>query len=412
MNFIRKNFVNTIAVIFILAIFSTGAYFFGYQKGVENPKSVIIKGVNNIENNEENVDFSLFWDAWLHLKEKFVDADKISNQDLVYGAISGLFNATEDPYSVFMNPLDAKKFNEEVSGEFGGIGAELGIRDNFLVIVAPLKNTPAEKIGLKAGDKILKIKDEITAGMPIDEAVKKIRGERGTEIKLTIFRNGWEESKEFKIVRDIIQIPTLDWKMVDKEGKEDANGRIIYAQLYNFYERAPMLFYQMVLQSSLKIPEGIILDLRNNPGGYLEAAVNIAGWFLDRNEIIVSQQFNSGEIQSSKNILVGILKNTPVVILINEGSASASEILAGALRDNRDIKLVGAKSFGKGSIQEVDKLKDGSFVKITIAKWLTPKGHIIEKNGLEPDFEVKGNGNGKSDPQFEKALEILKQQLK
>ena len=412
----KRQIISALLVLFIISL-AGASYYAGYQNGVKNPKVEIIKGVVDLNGGqEEGVDFSLFWDAWKILKEKYIDSDQISNQELVYGAISGLFGAAKDPYSIFMAPSQAQSFNQEISGEFGGIGAELGLRQGQLTIVAPLKNTPAEKIGLKAGDKILSIDNNPTVGMSVDEAVKKIRGDRGTKVTLMIFRDGWDKPRDFTIIRDVIQIPTLDWKMVDQNGKDDPNGRILYVQLYNFYEKAPLLFYQMALETILKTPPaaGIVLDLRNNPGGYLDASVDIAGWFLDTNSLVVSEKFKSGEIQSSKTKFNGLFRNIPAVVIINQGSASASEILAGALRDDREIKLIGQKSFGKGSVQEVDQLKDGSLIKITIAHWLTPKGLVIEKNGLKPDFEVEitdqDAASGK-DPQFDKAIEVLKSQL-
>ncbi len=410
----KRALVILISVIVFSALIG-GSFYFGYKKGVENPKVVIVKGVSNIENSEEkNVDFGLFWDAWKVLKEKYVDADKIPNQDLLYGAISGIIGATEDPYSVFMPPSEAKDFSQEISGEFGGIGAEIGLRNGQITVVSPLKNSPAEKAGLKAGDKILKIDDTITVGLTTEEAVRKIRGEKGTAVTLTIARNGWEKQKEISIIRDIIKIPTLDWKIINESGKEDSGGKILYIQLYNFYEKAPVLFYEAVLQSIFHNPRGIILDLRNNPGGYLEASVNIAGWFLNRGDIVVNEKFRSGETQPFKASGTGLFKEIPVVVLINEGSASASEILAGSLRDDRGIKLVGKKSFGKGSVQEIVNFKDDSMVKITIAHWLTPKGQLIEKNGLTPDYEVdltENDFNDKKDPQLEKAAEILRQEI-
>lgn len=415
LKFSKKRALVILILVIVFSALIGGSFYFGYKKGVENPKVVIVKGVSNIENSEEkNIDFNLFWDAWKVLKEKYVDADKIPNQDLLYGAISGIIGATKDPYSVFMPPSEAKDFSQEISGEFGGIGAEIGLRNGQIIVVSPLKNSPAEKAGLKAGDKILKINDTITVGLTTEEAVKKIRGEKGTAVTLTIARDGWEKQKEISIVRDIIQIPTLDWKMINENGKEDAGGKILYIQLYNFYEKAPLLFYEAVLQSIFHNPRGIILDLRNNPGGYLEASVNIAGWFLNRGDVVVSEKFRSGEIQPFKASGTGLFREIPAIVLINEGSASASEILAGSLRDDRGIKLVGKKSFGKGSVQEVVDFKDNSMVKITIAHWLTPKGQLIEKNGLTPDYEVdltENDANNKKDPQLEKAAEILRQEI-
>ncbi len=412
----KNKFVNAAAFVIFFAVILGSVYGIGYERGTKNPNVTIIKGVNNIDNGKEDgADFSLFWNAWNILKGKFVDSNKITNQDLVYGAISGLMSATKDPYTVFMPPTEADSFNQEISGEFGGIGAELGIKMGQLMIVAPLKNTPAEKAGIKAGDAILKINSTSTVGMSTDEAVKDIRGERGTKVTLNIIRDGWDKPQDFVITRDIIQIPTLDWKMINKDGKDDQNGGILYAQLYNFYEQSPSLFYQMIVQAIYRNPKGVIIDLRNNPGGYLEAATNIASWFLNNGDLVVGERFQSGSDQQYKSEGNGVFKNIPVVVLINEGSASASEILAGALRDDRGAKLVGVKSFGKGSVQELEQLPGNSQIKVTIAHWLTPSGLMIDKNGLTPDYTVNISDqdikDGK-DPQFAKAVEVLAGELK
>ena len=410
--FRNRYFIIGVSIIIVIAL-TGGAFYFGYKKGTEKPQTVIIRGVANLEEgNLEAVDFSLFWDVWRTLKNKYVGADKINNQDLVYGAIAGLFESLKDPNSVFFPPTDAKKFNEDISGEFSGIGAEIGIRNEQLVIIAPLKNTPADRAGLKAIDKILKINDTIAYNLSVDEAVKLIRGERGTTVILNILRNGWEEPKDISIIRDTIQVPTLDWEMLalsEAEGKE-----IAYIHLYNFYEKAPFLFYQMVTEMIFKNPKGIVLDLRNNPGGYLEASVNLASWFLKPGEVVVKEEFRSDKPQIFKAQSNGFLKEMPIVILINEGSASASEILAGALRDNRGIKLIGKKSFGKGTVQELETLKNGSMAKITVAHWIMPGGRLIDKNGLDPDYEVnltEEDIKADRDPQLEKAMEILKSEL-
>ena len=398
-------------VVLAIAVLS-GAFYYGYQsgyqKGVENPKTVIVRGVTDLEKGkEEGIDFSVFWETWQMIKDKYVKADELDSQNLVYGAVRGLVGSLEDQNSVFMAPSDAKKFNEDIAGEFSGIGAERGIRNDQLVIIAPLKGTPAEKAGLKPMDKILKIGDKSTDGLIVDEAVKLIRGLKATTVILTVLRQNWDKPKEIPIIRDTIQIPTLDWEIKD--------GNIAYFHLYNFYEQAPLLFYQAVVKTSLSAPRGIILDLRNNPGGYLEASVNLAGWFLEKGKIVVSEKFRSGEKEEFKSYGSGFLKNLPIVVLVNEGSASASEILAGALRDNRGVKLIGKKSFGKGTVQELQMLKDGSMVKITVAYWLLPKGHQIEKNGLIPDYEVdltEEDIKANKDPQLEKAMEILKNEIK
>lgn len=403
-----KNRYFTISVlVIVIAFLISGSFYFGFQEGMKKPQTVIIRGVANLdEGNLEAVDFSAFWNAWQILKSKYVDANKLNNQELVYGAISGLFESLKDPNSVFFPPTDAKKFSEDISGEFSGIGAEIGIKDEQLVIIAPLKNTPAERAGLKANDKILKINDIIAVNLNVDEAVKLIRGEKGTAVILTIVRNGWEKQKEFSIIRDIIQVPTLDWEIKE--------NNIVYIHLYNFYEKAPFLFYRAAMEIIPKNPKAVILDLRNNPGGYLEASVNLAGWFLKSGETVVKEEFRSGEPQIFKAHGNGLFKEIPVVILINEGSASASEILAGALKDNRGIKLIGKKSFGKGTVQELETFKNGSMAKITVAHWIMPSGKLIEKNGIVPDYEVnltEEDAKAGRDPQMEKAMEIIKFQI-
>lgn len=407
----NKIFQNRIFIIsfsiVVLAALVGGSFYFGYREGRKQPQTYLIRGVNNLNQGKpEGVDFSLFWEAWRVLKEKALDADKFKDQDLVYSAISGLFGTFKDPNNVFLPPSDAKKFGQDISGEFSGIGAEINIRDNQLVVITPLKNTPAEKAGLKAGDKILKVDDTQTVGLSVDEAIKLIRGERGTTVTLQIYRDGWDKPRDIPIVRDTIQVPTLHWEMKD--------GGIAYIQLYNFYEKAPFLFYQAVAEIVPHNPKGIILDLRNNPGGYLDAAVNIAGWFLKSGEVVVKEEFRSAPNDIFKAGGAGIFKDTPMVVIINEGSASASEILAGALRDGRGVKLIGKKSFGKGTVQELVTVRDNALAKITVAHWRMPKGQLIEKNGLTPDYEVDikdEDAKAGRDAQFEKAMDILKSEI-
>jgi carboxyl-terminal processing protease len=405
-------------ILILIALTGSTSFYYGYKQGTEQPNVTLIKGVANLEDGKQtSADFSLFWDAWKVMREKYVDSNKITDQEMVYGAISGMLASTGDPYSVFMPPKEADGFSQEISGEFGGIGAEIGIRNDQLVVVAPLKGTPADRAGLKAGDAIIKINGTSTAGLSTEHAVEKIRGPKGTTVTLTLFREGWSDTKDFNITRDAIQIPTLDWKMLNDAGKEDKNGTILYIQLYNFYEKSPLLFYEAVAKAIEKNPQGIILDLRNNPGGYLDASVNIAGWFLDRGSVVVSEKFraeNDGHT-SFKAQGLPVFSNTPTVVLINQGSASAAEILAGALKDDRGIKLVGKKSFGKGSVQELIPLKDDAMVKVTIAHWLTPNGTLIDKNGIKPDVDVnltEEDFKANKDPQLEKAVETLGTEMK
>lgn len=384
-----------------------GSFYFGFREGQKKPQIITIKGVGNLEDGKISaVDFGLFWETWNTIKEKYIYSNKLSDQDLVYGAVNGLVNSLGDPNTNFFPPDEAKKFSEDISGEFSGIGAEIGIRNGNLVIVAPLKDSPAEKIGIKAGDKILKI-DGKNAPLTTDEGVKLIRGKKGTAIVLTILRNNWNTPKDFSIVRDTIRIPTVEWKILE--------GNIAHINLYNFYEKAPLAFYDALLKIVPQNPKGIILDLRDNPGGYLEAAINLAGWFFEPGTVVVTEEFSAEKKNILKSTGSGFLKNTPVVVLINGGSASASEILAGALRDNRKIKLIGEISFGKGTVQELMKLRGDSEVKVTVAHWLMPNGGLIEKNGIKPDYEVKLTDKdieAEKDPQLDKAIEVIKKEFK
>jgi len=352
----------------------------------------------------EDVDFSLFWETWKVLKEKFVDPKKLNTQEMIYGAVSGMVKSTDDPYTVFFSPEETEEFLKETEGVFEGIGAEIGIKNNQLLIIAPLEGTPAEKAGLRAGDKILKIDGKDTVDLTIEEAVNLIRGPKGTEVTLTIFREDWKEAKEIKIVRSVIKIPSVKWELLE--------GNIAYIKLYQFFERADRDFRKMAIEILNSPAQKIILDLRNNPGGYLEVAQEIAGWFLKKGDIVVIEDPRPGQEQKfykaegNEKFL-----DYPIVVLINKGSASASEILAGALRDNRNVLLIGEASFGKGSVQELEELRGGSSLKITIARWLTPKGELIAEEGLKPDIEVKmtpQDYDQDRDPQLEKAIEIIK----
>jgi len=351
----------------------------------------------------QKVDFSLFWSAWQVIQDKFVNKDKLNNQEMIYGAISGMIKSLKDPYTIFLEPTYAKRFSEDVKGSFEGVGMEIGIRKEQLQIVSPLEGSPAQKAGLRAGDKILKVNGTSTADMTVDEAVNLIRGPKGTEVTLTIGRKDWDEPRDIKIVRAIIDVPSLKWELKE--------GDIAYIKLYQFSENASNDFRKAAIEILGSGAKKIILDLRNNPGGYLEVAQDIAGWFLENGQVVTIEDFGGKQkqeifrAQGSANLLPYKL-----VVLINEGSASGSEILAGALRDNRGIKLIGEASFGKGSVQEMEKLKDGSSLKVTIAKWLTPSGESITDKGLAPDIKVeiteKDYQDGK-DPQLEKAIEIV-----
>ncbi len=349
---------------------------------------------------EERADFGVFWEAWRMIEGKYTLED-LDYEKMVHGAVSGMVDSLGDPYTVFLSPQDKVMFEQDMKGSFSGIGAEIGFRDKFLTIIAPLKGSPAEKAGLLSGDKILKVDELEIIGMNIDEAVSIIRGEKGTMVKLTIGRDGLDELKEIEIVRDIIRIETVEWEIKNKN--------IAYIRISQFKEETVDEFDSQIDDIIVNDPKGIIIDLRNNPGGYVSTLEDIASRFLNNGDIIFVEDFGSKKevYKASGN---NKFNNIPIVVLINEGSASASEIFAGALKDNNGAKLVGKTTFGKGLVQEMQNLKDGSALKITVAKWLTPSGLDINKDGIKPDYEVEmtlEDYENDRDPQLEKALDIL-----
>lgn len=390
-SFVKKN---------IVLVFLMGSILASFGFGLFVGKNQVVCSVCP----PEEVDFSLFWETWAKIQEKFVNPEKIDTQEMIYGAISGMVKSLDDPYTIFLDPEDAKRFEEDVKGKFEGVGMEIGIREEQLTVIAPLEGTPAQKAGLRAGDRVIKVGDTYTRDVTIDEAVNLIRGPKGTEVVLTIYREEWEETKEIKIVRGVIEIPSLEWELKE--------GDIAYIKLYQFSEKANVDFRKAAVEILDSKADRIILDLRNNPGGYLEVAQDIAGWFVERGEVVVIEDFGQGK--EKKEYKAGgnpKFLEYPVVVLINQGSASGSEILAGALRDNRGIKIIGEQSFGKGSVQELEKLQGGSSLKITVAKWLTPNGQLITDIGLEPDIIVeitKEDYDKELDPQLDKAIEIIK----
>ncbi len=388
---IKKIIFPVIAVLCLAGAFGLGAWV----------------GVNKIAYNVPQpgtIDFSLFWNAYSELQENFIDPSAIDNQKIIYGAIEGMTQSLDDPYTSFFNPERAHRFQQDLSGSFEGIGVEIGVKKELLTVVAPLEGTPGQTAGLKAGDIIAKIDGKDSLNMTTDDAVSLIRGPKGTNVTLTIVREELKNPKDITITRGTISIPAMKWSLKD--------GNIAYIQLFQFDESLSSEFTSAtreILQSPAK---RIILDLRNNPGGYLDIAQSIAGFFLENGKIVTIEDLGADkEQQIYKTSGSASLSGYPVVVLINQGSASASEILAGTLRDNRNIKLIGMKSFGKGSVQEVINLRGGSFLKITIAKWLTPNGNSIAEVGLEPDIKIDITDHDMQldkDPQLDKALEIVK----
>ncbi len=405
----RKYAYLAVVVALIAASFGAG-FIYGAIDKLPRP----VQGIINQEFGQpKEFDFSLFWKTWDELHNKFVDQNKLKEDKLLYGAISGMVKGAGDPYTVFFPPVETKSFKQDVGGSFGGIGAEIGKRNSFLVIIAPLEDTPAQKAGLLADDKILKINGESTDDITVEEAVTKIRGDVGTKVTLSILRgNDGAKVKDVVIERAVIKIPITKLEALN-------DNKIAHLSFYSFASTAPFEFQQAATKILVTTGyKGIILDLRNNPGGFLEVSVDIAGWFLNTGDLVAIEQFS--ETEQDKNTKfkangLGALKNYPLVILVNQGTASAAEILAGALRDNRGIKLVGEKTFGKGSVQELINLDGGSSLKVTVAKWLTPKGMSISEHGLEPDYKVaitEEDTAKNKDPQLDKAVEVLESLIK
>jgi carboxyl-terminal processing protease len=349
----------------------------------------------------DDVRFDLFWDVWDTMKEEYVDKDRLNEKEMFYGAIKGMVASAGDPYTVFMDPKIAQEFADDLAGTFDGIGAEIAIRDDILTVVAPLSGSPAEKSGLKAGDKIFAINGTSTAGITVEEAVGKIRGQKGTTVTLTILHEGSDKTDDYVITRD---------KIVIKSVKTEMKGNGIFViTISNFNNDTAELFGKAVNEAVRNNPKGIILDIRNNPGGYLETAIDVASAWIDEG-VIVSERFSDDKKNDFFPRGRARLKDFKTIVLINQGSASASEIVAGALKDGGKAALVGKKTFGKGSVQTLDEFSDGSTIKITIAEWLTPKGYNINDEGIDPDVEVnleREDFENDRDPQMEKAMEIL-----
>lgn len=362
----------------------------------------------------EKPDLILFWDVWDRVAANFIDKKAVDPKKMIYGAISGMVSSLGDPYTVFLTPNQNKETKEELGGSFEGIGAQLGIKDKKIVVIAPLTGTPAEKIGLKPNDWIIKIDDKDTFDLTLPEAVSRIRGEKGTLVKLSVYHeaspsanipsyNLEQKPLEVEIVRDTILIKSVQLKYVN---------RVAHLKLMRFGDDTNGQWDNFVSEIARKYKSGeisgLVLDVRNNPGGYLSGSAYIGSEFLKGGNVVLIEN-SQGEKTPYKVERVGRLLEIPMAVLINEGSASASEIVAGALQDRSRAKLVGAKSFGKGSVQEVQELTDGAGLHITTSKWLLPSGKWINGTGLMPDFKVEmDEKNPEKDLQLEKAIEIMK----
>jgi len=416
---IRKT---VLIVIFALLCGGIGFWLGQREVRLKNFNSKLqIQIINKTLPQEKELDFQLFWRVWDKVKEKYLLKDEIDEEKMFYGAIQGMVAALGDPYTVFLPPKQNQQVQEDLNGSFEGVGIQLGFnKEKRLSVIAPLKGMPAEAAGVKAGDIILHFKDEQkglnedTGGLSLPEAVEKIRGPKGSKITLTLVHENETEPFEAEILRDTIIVPSVTVEFLNAKGakidaKEMEEAEIAHLKLMRFGE----LTSQQWDESVEKIKErggeikGVILDVRGNPGGYLKGSVNLASEFLSSG-VIVKQENYLGEVETYSVNRRGRLLEIPLVVLIDKGSASASEILAGALKDYQRAELIGETSFGKGTIQEAEDINGNSALHITTAKWLTPKGTWVNETGLTPDIEVKNDPEKpEEDKQLEKAIQIL-----
>jgi carboxyl-terminal processing protease len=401
-------------------IFAGGIFYGGYTLGLSNYnwESIVAKQVAGtaVPQDIEKADFAPMWKAWAILDQKIAPSKAsstkvVTEQDKVWGAIQGLAASFGDPYTTFFPPQEAKAFAESVKGSFGGVGMEVTMKDKIITVVAPLKGTPAERAGIKANDRIVKIDGTSTVNMSLDKAVSMMHGDPGTIVKLTILRESEHREIELTITRAIIEIPTIETELQDG---------VFVIHLFSFTENSAVKFRDALLEFGKLYDVGktnkLVIDLRSNPGGYLESAVDIASFFLPEGKEIVREVGNReyGEkVYRSRGFDVFKDGNLKLAILIDGGSASASEIVASALRDHEKAILVGEKSFGKGSVQELIPITDDTSLKVTIARWLTPKGVSISDGGILPDIVVPHatttkEGETPKDVQLLRAIEELK----
>ena len=387
------------------------AFFSGFHFGTDSKMEAGLGSLfaRQVDAPAEDVNLDEFWHVWNLLEQKFVSGsttDNLTNEEKIQGAIDGLVASYGDPYTIYLPPVDAASFEEDISGNFGGVGMEVGIRVGVITIIAPLPNTPAEKSGLLAGDKIISIDGKTTERMGIDEAVQLIRGEAGTDVALSIYREGLTEFKEVVVTRGIIDIPTVDTEI--KDG-------VFIVKLYNFNALSEMKMQTAMREFVNSGADKMIIDLRGNPGGFLQSAVAISSYFLPVGKVVVEENFGRAEkedvLYRSSGKTLREFSPDSIVVLIDRGSASASEILAGALSAHGVATLIGEDTFGKGSVQELVELNDGSSLKVTVARWLTPDGVSISEGGLKPDIKIERTPEmleSEEDEQLETAISFLK----
>src|SRR3990167_9404631 len=363
MEFLRKHS----ALLILALIIAFTSYRVGVNVGEETKANLTQRLENATEDQPMGVDFASFWKVWSLLEEKYVSASTtaktVNEQEKVWGAIEGLADSLGDPYTVFFPPVESEMFESDIRGNFEGVGMEIVAEDGAITVIAPLKNSPASRAGLMAGDKIIKVGDRTTSSLSTEDAVQLIRGPKGTKVSLTIFRTGVKEPFEVQVTRDVINIPTISTKSLP--------GGIFVIELYSFSAQSPNLFRGALREFILSNNDKLILDLRGNPGGYLEAAIDMASWFLPSSRVVVREDFGQSrgeKVYRSKGYDI-FSEDLKFVILIDKGSASASEILAGRWGGRGRATLVGDQTFGKGSVQELVNITSRTSLKITIARW-------------------------------------------
>ncbi len=397
-SFFKKHWGKIIYAILFLLMYPVaivGSFYVGKAVGEKRFADLVEGNIASIINSDfpetssnERADFTPFWKSWELLNQRFVHSTDtttkiVDPQEKVWGAIQGLAASYEDPYTVFLPPDDKELFESDViDGEFTGVGIEIGIRDGLLTVISPLSGTPASRAGIKAKDKVIAIDGVDSTNMSTNAAVQLIRGPKGEPVVLTVLREGQFEPLEISITRDTIQIPIIE---------SEKKGDVFVIKLFSFSGKSASLFRDELQKFADSGSGKLILDLRGNPGGFLDAAVSMASWFLSEDKIIVSEDFE-GKRQGREHYSAGynVFKDKlPLIILTDAGSASASEILAGALRDYNKALLVGENTFGKGSVQELVDITPDTSLKVTIAKWRLPSGRHIDNDGLVPDILIK-----------------------
>lgn len=357
-----------------------------------------------VDQKSNELQFGMLENVWKILQEKYVHPQVFSEvEPFEYGIIKGLVYGLDDPFSAFMTPEENQDFRDELQGNFQGIGAELTLKSGAITVVTPLKGSPSEAAGIIPEDIIVKVDNEDIIGKPLNEVVKKIRGPKGSKVIITVLRKNEMDTLDITVTRDTITVPSVTSEMKD--------GDIVYININQFGDDTRKLFNEQFISLMQKNPKGIILDLRFNGGGYLDGAIDIASSFLSSGKDVVQVKTRS-EIIPNPSIFKSVTNTeTPLIVLINKGSASSSEIVSGALQDHKRALILGEQSFGKGTVQEIIPLARGASLRITIAEWLTPNGHTIDKTGITPNIKVektKQDFTDKKDPQLDKALEVLK----